>query len=305
MIFGIDVKALTPVLALVLAIIVALIVLVLVLLIMKSGRSFSTTFKRHDNEVKLSIGKNAKNEVHTKHSNKQTTSTKDDSPSGSPGKIPTNVEPLSFDPSQITEHRFFTSAVYRYTSEVCEFRLYESALEHGIKNDPADVAEFKKLIATKYLHKCLFEYIVRVTREWSETLLAEVNVEHPELCCGTPPSIFGIIEDFVKYRQEARRRARELDFYFLGKPIHGIPNEFIDKLDNWSVRNMNMIREIAERVLYTPNLPWPNKAREILDMLEMSLDYMQNDVDATLILLNGEMERYVENLKKDDSQKQV
>ena len=126
--------------------IVLLILITTVILIFvakRSGQSIAVGVDKSDGRTAVSIA------VGDKKGDKNTD---DSSSSGSKDGIPPPFPQVGLPKvpglNQITEHRFFHSTVFRYTSETCSFRLYENAIEHGIKSDNPCVVEFKKLIAT-------------------------------------------------------------------------------------------------------------------------------------------------------------
>ena len=60
---------------------------------------------------------------------------------------------------------------------------------------------------------------------------------------------------------------------------------------------MNTVNSSLNLVVYSANNNnWFSNVKEILDIYDITFGMMLNDVDATLVILNGEMKKYVEEL---------
>lgn len=279
-------------LSLVLGIIIAAIVLVLILckISKKTGKPIGVKIGKGDTHVDVSFGKGEEDS---------------DLESSKPSISKNGVKRCSIDFTPILQHRFFTSTLHRYTTETCTFTLYNTMCERGVKKENAELREFKKIIASKYLHKCLFQYICDSIKQWVTAVIAECDANEYTINDKKPPtSYYNCIEEILNYQEKTKKLAREIVFEFKGHTIRGIPEPFINTFNDWSIKNVETIQRLLQDTIYSndENSSWFMKMIEILDMFEMIFKYIQCDVDATLVILNGEMERYVDNLLKAENQ---
>ena len=196
-------------------------------------------------------------------------------------------------------YKFFTSTVYQYTQGTHEFSIYDKLCADNIKKESPNVIEFKKLVAGKFIHECLFKYLCDLFTKWVKDMEAECKerIQKAEGDKSVPTAYYSCLEQLFKYREEVTRLARNLTFEFKGHVVHGIPEPFIKTLDEWSVKNMNTVNSSLNLVVYSAtNNNWFSNVKEILDIYDITVGMMLNDVDATLVILNGEMKKYVEEL---------
>lgn len=212
-----------------------------------------------------------------------------------------NNQSLELIRSKLTKtHNFFTHTAKQYTKTFHGFSLYNRVCAKNIKHDSEEVMEFKKLIAGKYLHECLFKYFCDMLEKWILSMEEECidRLKTDPSDDSIPTSYYSCLEPFMNYKEEASKLARNITFTFAGKTIHGIPDEFVDVLNDMSMKNVNVVNSSLNIILYTVTDRWIEKVKEILDMYILVFGLILNDVDATLIILNGEMKAYVENLMK-------
>ena len=81
--------------------------------------------------------------------------------------------------------------------------------------------------------------------------------------------------------------------------IDGIPPDFVKYFCKIVNRDMKTIQEVMSSIIYVTDVSWYNKVIEILDILELVLVYIKDSVDATLVVLNGQLEKYLEELNKE------
>lgn len=195
-------------------------------------------------------------------------------------------------------HNFFTHTAIQYTRTFHGFSLYNRVCSKNIKHDTPEVMEFKKLIAGKYLHECLFKYFCDMLEKWIISMEEECEnrLKKDPTDDSIPTSYYSCLEPFMRYSEEATRMAKNITFTFAGKTIHGIPDEFVNVLNEMIMKNVNVVNSSLNIILYTVSDRWIEKVKEILDMYILVFGLILNDVDATLITVNGEMKAYVENL---------
>ena len=64
---------------------------------------------------------------------------------------------------------------------------------------------------------------------------------------------------------------------------------------------MKIIQDVMSSIIYVTDIAWYNKVIEILDVLELVIVYIKDSVDSTLVVLNGQLEKYVEELKESEN----
>lgn len=199
-------------------------------------------------------------------------------------------------------HKFFTLTTNRYTRTFHEFSIYNKLCAKHVKNESQEVINFKKLVAGKYLHECLFKYFCDSLTEWIENMKRDcdeklANDDDEDLDDFIPVSYYSCLESFLNYKEETTKLAKSINFEFMDKMIKGIPDKFIDILNDWSMKNINVVSSSLNVVIYsTTASDWFNHVKEILDIYDIVFALILNDIDATLIILNGEMKKYVEDL---------
>lgn len=198
-------------------------------------------------------------------------------------------------------HKFFTLTTNRYTKTFHEFSIYDKLCAKHVKNESQEIIDFKKLIAGKYLHECLFKYFCDSLTEWIENMKKDCNEklanDGEDLDDFIPVSYYSCLESFLNYKEETTKLAKNINFEFMDKMVRGIPDKFIEILNDWSMKNINVVSSSLNVVIYSTTAnDWFNHVKEILDIYDIVFALILNDIDATLIILNGEMKKYVEDL---------
>lgn len=198
-------------------------------------------------------------------------------------------------------HKFFTLTTNKYTKSFHEFSIYDKLCAKHVKNESQEIIDFKKLIAGKYLHECLFKYFCDSLIGWIENMKKDCNEklanDGEDLDDFIPVSYYSCLESFLNYKEETTKLAKNINFEFMDKIVRGIPDKFIETLNDWSMKNINVVSSSLNVVIYsTTASDWFNHVKEILDIYDIVFALILNDIDATLIILNGEMKKYVEDL---------
>lgn len=198
-------------------------------------------------------------------------------------------------------HKFFTLTTNGYTRTFHEFSIYSKLCAKHVKNESQEVINFKKLIAGKYLHECLFKYFCNSLTEWIENMKRDcedkLDSDDEDLDDFIPVSYYSCLESFLNYKEETTKLAKSINFEFMDKMVKGIPDKFIEALNDWSMKNINVVSSSLNVVIYsTTASDWFNHVKEILDIYDIVFALILNDIDATLIILNGEMKKHVEDL---------
>ena len=196
----------------------------------------------------------------------------------------------------ISNHRFFSYVKYKYVGVEYNltFENYEMLLEHKIKIESKELVEFKKLIASHFLSDCIFKYLFYSVKKWTEAVVEEyTNSEDKE---SVPVSLCDIIEDLVHFTKDTTHIASTVRLNFYDKVINGIPSDFVKYFCKIVNRDIATIQDIVSSIIYMNNISWYNKIIEILDFLELVIVYIKDSVDSTLIIMNGQLKKYVEEL---------
>lgn len=198
--------------------------------------------------------------------------------------------------NNILNHKFFSYIKYKYVGVEYNltFENYEMLLEHGIKQESKELIEFKKLIASHFLSDCIFKYMFDVVKDWVKLVVDEYNDSDDKEY--VPISLCDIIEDLIHFTKETTHMASNVKLLFYGKMINGIPSEFVKYFCKLVNRDISVIQDIISSIIYMNNISWYNKIIEILDFLELVIIYIKDSVDSTLVIMNGQLEKYVEEL---------
>lgn len=199
----------------------------------------------------------------------------------------------------LCSHKFFSSVKYEFVEKDYEFTfsLYDTLLDHGIKNEEQLLVDFKKSLANKFLSDCLFKYLNESTKSWIKNILidyskaSETDIVKENYM---PESMCDIVENLVHFSKETKHLAENLRFSFRNKTINGIPVEFVDCFCKTVNKSITSIQQLFSSIIYTTNNSWVEKIIEILDIYELALDYIKNSVDSTLVIMNGQMKKYVD-----------
>lgn len=199
----------------------------------------------------------------------------------------------------LCSHKFFSSVKYEFVEKDYEFTfsLYDTLLDHGIKNEEQLLVDFKKSLANKFLSDCLFKYLNESTKSWIKNILIDYSkASESDIVKENymPESMCDIIENLVHFSKETKHLAENLRFSFRNKTINGIPVEFVDCFCKTVNKSITSIQQLFSSIIYTTNNSWVEKIIEILDIYELALDYIKNSVDSTLVIMNGQMKKYVD-----------
>jgi hypothetical protein len=199
----------------------------------------------------------------------------------------------------LCSHKFFSSVKYEFVEKDYEFTfsLYDTLLDHGIKTETEIMVEFKKSLANKFLSDCLFKYLNESTKTWIKSILTEYSKASESDVVKEnymPESMCDIIENLVHFSKETKHLAENLRFSFRNKTINGIPVEFVDCFCKTVNKSIVSIQQLFSSIIYTANNSWVEKVIEILDIYELALDYIKNSVDSTLVIMNGQIKKYVD-----------
>lgn len=203
--------------------------------------------------------------------------------------------------SNIQNHKFFSYTKFKYVGldYNLTFENYEMLIEHGIKKESKEIQDFKKLIASRFLSECIFKYLFESVRVWIENIIKEYE-ENAEDKCYVPVSLCDIIEDLIHFTKETTRISAQIRFNFNGRLIDGIPNDFVKYFCKIVNKDMKTIQDVISSIIYVTDIAWYNKVIEILDILELVIVYIKDSIDSTLVVLNGQLEKYVEELHKEN-----
>lgn len=199
----------------------------------------------------------------------------------------------------LCSHKFFSSVKYEFVEKDYEFTfsLYDTLLKHGVKVEDQILIDFKKSLANKFLSDCLFKYLNESTKTWIKSILSDYSrASEKEINKNNymPESMCNIIENLVHFSKETKHLAENLRFTFKNKSVNGIPVEFVDCFCTTVNKSISSIQQLFSSIIYTTNNSWVEKIIEILDIYELALDYIKNSVDSTLVIMNGQMKKYVE-----------
>lgn len=281
----------------VVVIVVVVLFIVLIINSKKTGDKSSAKVKVGNVELEFGISPGDKNKlVETKNSSIPNTVNKPENlantSSVASGNINTNKKPLSA--NLLKTHVFFTSTIPTFTKNSYDFTLYERMCKSGIKTEDSKVKAFKRIIATKYLNNCLFGYLSNIISKWVEKSIDEYNSSTAD---EVPQSFYDIFNSIILYRDEVQKIASNIEFEFDGKLVRGIPREFIETLNEYASKDITSIQNSLRLLIFSSDVnTWFQHLVEILDVCEVFFSMILNDIDATLVVLNGEMESYVNKL---------
>jgi hypothetical protein len=249
-------------------------------IIIRSRHKFSGSFKHGNTEAKVEFDKSEKNEIKTESKRNEGNN-----------KI---IENQDFDFNKLLVHRFFTSTLNKFTSDNCIFELYDETVKMGIKKDTEEISSFKKLIASRYLNNCLFKVLGDNTREWINDLVKEMKGSPDKN--KVPDTFYTISQYITKYKKAAYKEGKLIEFEFNDRKFYGIPTKFMKKFNSWSDIRMNKVYTMISDVVYSTQNTWFAKTIELLDLFEVVFMMLHDQMDATLIILNGEIELFLREL---------
>jgi hypothetical protein len=240
--------------------------------LIKSKKEFSTTVKHGNTEFGIKVG--TKNEEISQ-------------------ETPNNEE---YDLDKLTLHRFFTSVLCQYTADNCIFNLYNETTRLGITKDNEEMIYFKKMFASKYLNQCLFKVLGRNIKKWVDDIVSELKKTNN--FNKIPNSFYSISQYITEYKTAAYKEGKSIDFKYKDKEFYGIPTKFMTRFNNWSDTNMNRVYNMISDVLYSTQNTWFAKTIELLDLFEVIFMMLHDQMDSTLIILNGELSNFVKKIKE-------
>ena len=204
--------------------------------------------------------------------------------------------------SNIQNHKFFSYTKFKYVGLDYNlvFENYEMLIEHGIKNESKELQEFKKLIASRFLSDCIFKYLFDSVKVWVDNVVKEYEDNSSDKTY-VPVSLCDIIEDLIHFTKETTRMSSQVRLTFNNHLIEGIPPDFVKYFCKIVNRDMKIIQDVMSSIIYVTDIAWYNKVIEILDILELVIVYIKDSVDSTLVVLNGQLEKYVEELKESEN----
>jgi hypothetical protein len=265
----------SPVIILGLVLVISIVCAYIVNKLIKSKKEISTTVKHGNTEFGIKVGD------------------KSDEQSSLDNK--TNTD--EYDLDKLTLHRFFTSILCQYTADNCVFNLYNETIRLGIIKDSEEMAFFKKMLASKYLNHCLFKVLGRNIRKWIDDIIVEVNKN--KNITKIPNSFYSISQYITEYKTEAYKEGKSVDFKYKNKEFYGIPTKFMTRFNNWSDSSMNRVYNMISDVLYSTQNTWFAKTIELLDLFEVIFMMLHDQMDSTLIILNGELANFVKKIKEE------
>lgn len=228
-----------------------------------------------------------------------------------PNERPNQPNPHYYEPfsedffvQQIQNHRFFSAVQYKYVDVDYgfEFEIYGLLLSHKIKNESEDLVEFKKLIATRFLSDCIFKFLRDTMQKYVKDVLAEYYEKrrNGEIYASNSAVMCGVIENIMHFTKTVTHLASQTTFKYKNKTIEGIPSDFVKYFCRVISKDINTLSSTFSNIIYGTSSPWYIKINEILDFLELVIVYIKESVDSTLVVLNGQLQKFVDNILKED-----
>lgn len=215
-------------------------------------------------------------------------------------------EPFSEDffVHQIQNHRFFSAVQYKYVDVDYgfEFEIYSLLLSHKIKNESEELIEFKKLIATRFLSDCIFKFLRDTMQKYVKDVLNEYydKRRNGEIYASNSSVMCGVIENIMHFTKTVTHLASQTTFKYKNKTIEGIPPDFVKYFCRVISKDINALSSTLSNIIYGTTSPWYIKINEILDFLELVIVYIKESVDSTLVVLNGQLQKFVDEILKED-----
>ena len=265
--------------------------------IVKNGKHFSIFFSKKNKEKNKLITKQTKN---------------------NPGELaivtnerPAQPNPHYYEPfsedffvQQIQNHRFFSAVQYKYVDVDYgfEFEIYGLLLSHKIKNESEDLIEFKKFIATRFLSDCIFKFLRDTMQKYVKDVLAEYYEKrrNGELYASNSAVMCSVIENIMHFTKTVTHLASQTTFKYKNKTIEGIPPDFVKYFCRVISKDINTLSSTFSNIIYGTSNPWYIKINEILDFLELVIVYIKESVDSTLVVLNGQLQKFVDDILKEN-----
>lgn len=198
----------------------------------------------------------------------------------------------------IKYHRFFSNTMVE-NEYGFEWKLYDALLQEKFKVEDERVIAFKKTIANKFLSNCLFKYLEDTVKEWLDEVLEQYKDAKEETnVYQVPPTMCSIIDRIQRFTKQTTELASRVQIPFEKKVITGIPPEFVKCFCTIVNQNIGVVYTTISSIVYMGSMTWYDKINEILDMMELIMSYVKTGVDSTLVVMNGQIEQYVENLSK-------
>lgn len=212
--------------------------------------------------------------------------------------IKTTTEQFEQIVHNIKYHRFFSNTMVE-NEYGFEWKLYDALLQEKFKVEDERVIAFKKIIANKFLSNCLFKYLEDTVKEWLDEVLEQYKDAKEETnVYQVPPTMCSIIDRIHRFTKQTTELASRVQIPFENKVITGIPPEFVKCFCTIVNQNFDVVYTTISSIVYMGSMTWYDKINEILDMMELIMSYVKTGVDSTLVVMNGQIEQYVENLSK-------
>lgn len=223
---------------------------------------------------------------------------KDEDSTNSLPHLKTSKEQFEQIVHNIKYHRFFSNTLVE-NEYGFDWKLYDALLQEKFKVEDERIISFKKTIANKFLSNCLFKYLEDTVKEWLEEVLEQYKDAKEETnAYQVPPTMCSIIDRIQRFTKQTSDLASKVQIPFGKKVITGIPPEFVKCFCTIVNQNFGVVYTTISSIVYTGSMTWYDKINEILDMMELIMSYVKTGVDSTLVVMNGQIERYVENLSK-------
>lgn len=205
---------------------------------------------------------------------------------------------------QIQNHRFFSAVQYKYVDVDYgfEFEIYGLLLSHKIKTESEDLIEFKKLVATRFLSDCIFKFLRDTMQKYVKDVLNEYYEKrrNGESYSSNSAVMCGVIENVMHFTKTVTHLASQTTFKYKNKTIEGIPPDFVKYFCRVISKDINILSSTFSNIIYGTSSPWYIKINEILDFLELVIVYIKESVDSTLVVLNGQLQKFVNDILKED-----
>jgi hypothetical protein len=273
------------ILGLILGILVAIIILAIIILKSKRNINVKGSVKHGNSEASVTIANNNNNTTIEKEIKNDAVKEK---------QLKNGIK---FDLEKLTSHRFFTMVLVQNTTDNCIFNLYNETLRIGVIRDSDEIANFKKIIASKYLNLCLFKVLGEHIKKWITDLVNEVSASNTH--DKVPANFFVISQYITQYKNDAYKEGKSIEFKYNGKLFYGIPTQFMHRFNDWSDVNMNRVYNMISDALYSTQDSWFAKTIELLDLFEIIFLILHEQMDATLIILNGEISNFLKKIKEE------
>lgn len=195
---------------------------------------------------------------------------------------------------KLINNKLFVITFNTYLSSTMQFSMYDRLLAHSIKHEHPKVTRFKKQLANFFISRCLFVYLKTTLLKWIDETID--SCKSSDIKNKTPVGLYNIGNMFLSFGENVKAISSRVEFTFDGKIITQLPEAFINTFIGVVNDDINTLYQIIHSALYDDSNDWYTKATTILELFEVLLILIKTRVDATLVLLNGEMEKYVKSI---------